>query len=270
MTGPGQRSRGKALAFAVCWLLLPAAHAGEAAPRLEVFAPWCMEKRLRRIVEIFQERRPTTPVRFTTGTPGKLIKAVKGGARPDVYIAMGPSEIEMLDQLGLTVPGSAREILRQTLVLAVGQEARGKVGGLRDLTKADIEAVGMGRPTLTSGRLTREALRKLGVLDAVEPKARTSPLRSLVVGDVPAAVIYEQCCYEEDLFVGVEVPRRGIAVARPLPGELCKPFPAMAVALRKRPAHPAAQAFILSLREKRAQDILHRRGEWSCPICEME
>ena len=94
-------------------------------------------------------------------------------------------------------------------------------------------------------------------------------MRSLVLGDVQAAVLYEECCYDEDLFVGERVPRRGIAVARPLPRALCEPFPVTAVALEARPPHPAAAAFIQALREPRAQDILHRRGEWSCPICEM-
>ena len=242
-----------------------------AAPRpLHVFAPWCMEKRLRRIVELFQEKSPTAPVRFVTGTPGKLIREVKGGQRPDVYIAMGPSEIGVLRSLGLIVPGRAREILKQTLVLAVSARAREKIKELRDLASPDVTAVGIGRPTLTSGQLTRVALRKLGILDAVEPKARTSPLRSLVLGDVQAAVIYEECCYEEDLLVGARASRRGIAAAYPLTEKLCEPFPAMAVAIKTGRAHPAATTFIQVLRERRAQDILRRRGEWSCPICEME
>ena len=239
-----------------------------AADPLRVFAPWCMEKRLRRIVEVFQEQRPTTPVRFTTGTPGLLMSKIKEGGRPDVYIAMGPAEVEVLDSLGLVVRGSAREILSQALVLAVSTEARQSVKELRDLAKKEVTAVGIGQPTLESGRLTRAALRKLGILEAVEPKARTSPLRCLVLGDVQAAVLYEQCVYDEDLHAGVLVTQRGIALAAPLPKELCEPFPAMAVALK--PGHPAATAFIQVLTEKRAQDILHRRGEWSCPICEMK
>ena len=263
----------RTIACAVGLLLLSAVQGGEAVGgtrRLDVFVPWAMEKRLRRIVEIFQEACPTTPVRFTTGTPGLLIKKVKAGARPDVYIAMGPAEVDVLGALGLVVPGSQRELLKQTLVLAVSAEARDKVKGLRDLARRDIEAVGIGRPTLTSGKLTRVALKKAGVLEAVEPKGRTSPLRSLVVGDVAAAVIYEQCCYEEDLFVGAEVPRRGIAAAMRLPPELCEPFPVLAVALRPDAPHPSAGAFLRVLVEKRAQDILLRRGEWSCPICAME
>jgi len=241
---------------------------GPAARPLRVFAPWSMEKRLRRIVEIFQERRPATPVRFTTGTPGQLIGKIKGGERADVYVAMGPAEVEVLESLGLVVDGSAREVLRQTLVLAVSAEARDSVRELRDLAKKEVTAVGIGQPALESGRLARAALAKLGILEAVEPKARKSPLRCLVLGRVQAAVVYEQCVYDEDLHVGELVARRGAAVAKPLPRDLCKPFPVVAVALK--PGHRDAAAFIRVLTEKRAQDILHRRGEWSCPVCKMK
>ncbi|MFW6163195.1 MAG: molybdate ABC transporter substrate-binding protein, partial [Planctomycetota bacterium] len=254
------RRMGSSVRKAVCAMVLggvallgPRAAWGGAPPgSLQVFAPWSLEKRLRRIVEIFQERCPATPVRFTTGTPGQLIKKVKAGARPGVYIAMGPAEIEVLDGLGVTVDGTARPLLEQRLVLAVAEEARERVKTLSDLAKPEIEAAGIGRPVLTSGRRARAALAKAGVLEAVAPKARTSPLRSLIVGDVPAAVIYEECCYEEDLHVGAKVPRRGIAVAIPLPGELCKPFPVIAVALSGEGVHPHARQFIEALTVKRA------------------
>ncbi|MBL7223052.1 MAG: substrate-binding domain-containing protein [Candidatus Brocadiae bacterium] len=247
----------------------PSAMAGTQARPLEVFAPWCMEKRLRRIVEVFQEKRPSTPVRFATGTPGQLIKRVRAGGKPDVYIAMGPCEIEVLQSMGLVDEGSAREILRQTLLLAVSEKAKETVAELRDLAKKEVNSVGMGRPTLTSGRLARAALGKLGILDAVAPKAKTSPLRQLVLGQVQAAVLYEQCCYEEDLHVGKPDLRRDIAAVRPLSRELCEPFPVVAAPLKHGAAHPDAAVFVATLCGKRAQDILHRRGDWSCPICEM-
>jgi len=237
---------------------------------LRVFAPWCMEKRLRRIVEVFQEKRPTTPVRFTTGTPGQLIKRVRAGEKPDVYIAMGPAEIEVLQWMAPGPMGEGVEVLRQTLLLAVSADAGDTVLSLRDLAKREVRSVGMGRPTLTSGRLAQTALRKLGILDVVGPKAKTSPLRQLVLGKVQAAVLYEQCCYEEDLHVGELALRRGIAVATALPKELCEPFPVMAVAFGNERARPDATVFLDTLRGKRAQDILRRHGEGSCPVCEME
>lgn len=232
-----------------------------------MFAPWSLEKRLRRVVEVFQEGCPTTPVRFTTGTPGQLIRRVEAGARPDVYVAMGPAELEVLDQLGVVARGSAREILKQRLMLVVSAGARKTVRELRDLASKEVKAVGIGRPTLTAGRLAWRALNKLGIAEAVKPKARISPLRSLIVGQVQAAVVYEQCAYEEDLHVGDLMLRRGIAFAKPLPEPLCPAFAVSAAALRT--GHPDAAAFIQVLGEERAQDILRRRGPQSCPMCEI-
>ena len=69
------------LVFAVILVLVFLAGMN-AAPRAEVtplrvFAPRCMEKRLRRIAEVFQETHPNTPVCFTTGTPGYLLRKIK-------------------------------------------------------------------------------------------------------------------------------------------------------------------------------------------------
>ena len=260
------------LVFAVILVLVFLAGMN-AAPRAEVtplrvFAPWCMEKRLRRIAEVFQETHPNTPVCFTTGTPGYLLRKIKAGERPGVYIAMGPSDIEALGALGLPVPGTAKDILEQTLLLAVSAEAQEEVKHLRDLAKEDITAAGIGPPAMTSGRLTRVALERLGILETVLPKAKTPPLRALALGQAQASVLYEECCYEEDLLTGRTVLRRGIAAAEPLPKELCEPFPVTAVVLKTTPAHPDAADFISVLIGERGRDILHRRGDWSTPVRE--
>lgn len=78
-------------------------------------------------------------------------------------------------------------------------------------------------------------------------------------------MLYEQCVYNEDLRAGALAVQSGIAWVPPLSQELCEPFPVLAVPLE--PGHPGAAAFIQALTGKRAQDILHRRGEWSCPVC---
>jgi len=57
---------------------------------LTVYAPWSMEMRMRRIFEEFQAAHPEVTFRLETGTPGKLVKRMEAGERPDVYVSMGP------------------------------------------------------------------------------------------------------------------------------------------------------------------------------------
>ena len=166
-----------------------------------------MEKRMRRIFERYQERHPEVTFKLETGTPGSLVKRMKAGERPDVYISAGPVGVDVLREMGIVHEGTEREILRQRLVLICAETMKETIKGIRDLAKKDVRTIGLGRPTLSAGTFSREALQKAGVLEAVEAKAQISPFRSYMAGTVDAAIILEECCYDEDLLLGKVVPR---------------------------------------------------------------
>jgi len=237
---------------------------------LTVFAPWCMEKRLRRVFEKYQQRRPGTTFRLETGTPGSLVKRIKAGERPDVYVSAGPIGIDVLGEMGVVRDGTAREILRQRLILICSEAMKETVKDIRDLAKPQVRAVGLARPTLSAGTFSRKALEKVGVLATVEAKARKSPFASCIVGTVDAAIVLEECCYDEDLLFGEVVPRWDVYIAHPLPETLCPQFPVIAVALRGSAPGDIAAEFINFLTEGEPQDILHRRGPGACPLCDAE
>jgi len=212
--------------------------------------------------------RPGTVFRLETGTPGKLVNRMKAGDRPDVYVSMGPVGIDVLTRMGIVRDGTGREVLRQRMVLICSEAMSGAVTRIEDLAKPEVRKVGLGRPSLSAGTYARVALRKAGVLEVVEPKAQTSPLRSYMKGEVDAAIVLGECCHDEDLVLGRVVPRPGIHVVGPVPESLCPAFAVVAVGI-KGPARPdAADRFIEFLAGPEAQSILRRRGAEACPICD--
>jgi len=229
-----------------------------------------MEKRMRRVFEKYQQRHPTVTFKLETGTPGSLVKRMKAGERPDVFISAGPIGVEVLREMDIVREGSEKEILRQRMILICSEAMKGTIKDIRDLAKSEVRAVGMGRPTLSAGTFSREALQEAGVLEAVQPKAQISPFRSYVVGTVDAAIILEECCYDEDLLLGEIVPRHGVCVVQPLPEALCPPFPVIAVAITGAAPADVAADFVDFLTEEQPQDILHRRGPGACPLCDAE
>ena len=235
---------------------------------LTIYAPWSMEKRLRRIFERFTLEHRNVSFRLQTGTPGRLVGLIRQGARPDVYVSMGPVGVEVLREMGLVREGSAKEILRQHLVLICSEPLKGKVTSLRDLARPDVQAVGMGRPTMSAGAFSRVALGKLGILEAVETKARISPFRSYMKGEVDAAIILEECCFDEDLLLGKVVARQGVNVVQVVPESLCPAFPVVAVAIKGRGHSETAEEFVRFLAEREAQDLLLRKGPGACPVCD--
>ncbi len=237
---------------------------------LTVFAPWSMEKRMRRIFEKYQLQQPNVTFKLETGTPGNLVKRMKAGERPDVYVSAGPVGVEVLRKMGIVREGSEKEILRQRLILVCSDTMQETVKDIRDLARPEVRAVGLGRPTLSAGTFSRKALQEAGVLEAVEAKARLSPLRSYMVGIVDAAIILEECCYDEDLLLGQVVPRRDICVVHPVPEEICPAFPVIAVAVTGSAPADAATGFVNFLTGEAPQDTLHRRGPGACPLCDAE
>ncbi|MFH1853884.1 MAG: substrate-binding domain-containing protein [Candidatus Omnitrophota bacterium] len=238
--------------------------------KLHVFAPWSFETRLRRIIELYEQKSPYTKVTLVLGTPGALIKKIEKSEKPDIYIAMGPNEIEILRELKLTLSGKEKELLKQTLVLIAPYPSPVEINSLSDLIKEEIKTVGIGQPKLTAGLKSRKALEKIGLLEKVDKKSKTSPLKSVIFNEVEAAVAYEQCIYEEDLFKGEPVIRRGLKVIQHLPPDICEPFPIIATPLRTNIVKQKASSdFVNFLCEEKAQNILLKKAPFSCPICEI-
>ncbi len=238
--------------------------------RLAVYAPWSMEKRLRRAFEKFRLEHSEVAFQLQTGTPGRLVNRMKAGERPDVYISMGPVGIDVLTEMGIVRKGSGKEILRQRMILIRSEAMKDTVTRLEDLAKPEVRKVGLGRPSLSAGTFSRQALQKAGILEAVEPKGQVSPLRSYMKGEVDAAIILGECCYDEDLLLGQVVPRQGIHVVGALPESLCPTFPVIAVGIKGAAPTEVADRFIEFLTGPEAQSILRRQGPEACPICDGE
>lgn len=235
---------------------------------VRVFGPWSMEKRLRRIFEKFQAEQPGVDFELVTGTPGSLAERMRAGDVPDVYVSMGPVGLDVLQKEGVIRPGSGGVILKQRMVLVCSEAMKDIVKDVKDLAKGEVRKVGIGRPAMSAGRFARQALAKEGILDVVEAKSQKSPLRSLLKGEVDAAVILGQCCYQEDLLAGKLVPLTGLIVVRHLPDELVPEFPVIAVTTKGTDASEPARRLVEFLSGKVAQAILRREGPGACPVCD--
>ncbi len=223
--------------------------------KLTVFAPWPMELRLRRAFEKYQLTHPNTTFQLQTGKPGPLIKRMKAGDLPDVYISMGPVGVETIRELGFVREGTEREILSQRVIVVCSDAMKDTVKSVQDLAKPEVSVIAMPPPSLSAGVYSHQALEELGLLQIVLAKERISPYSLFIKGEVDVAIMYEECVYEEDLLPEGRVPRRTINVVEPLGS----PFPVIAVAVKGEGAPEVAQEFINFLTEPEAQRILKRR-----------
>jgi molybdate transport system substrate-binding protein len=237
---------------------------------IRVLAPWSMEKRMRRIFERFQIQNPGVTFELRTGTPSRLAKRLREGYAADISISMGPVGLELMQQEGLIQPGTGRTILTQGMVLICSEEIKDILKDVKDLAKPEVKRVGVARPTMSAGTFARGALEKAGILEIVEAKSHRSPLRSLLKDEVDAGIIFEQCCYQEDLVAGRLVPQSGVTVVKHIPDELVPRFPIIAIAVKGKEAPQPVHHFVDYLADKEAQEILLRIGPEACPVCDGE
>ena len=243
------------LGFGVCALI--AAAIPSRPPeivQLKILAPWSFELRIRRVFEDYERQHPLTQFVLVTGMPGKLMKFMKEFPDGDVYVAMGPAELEQLRKMGRLKNGLCEPLVTQHIALVRPARRKGAEGtfvvrSIQDLARPEVKSVGLGRPTATAGTVARKLLQKAGILDKVEPKGRKAPLFRAFVGQVAAAFVYEECLFEETKINGQRPMRPGVEMIK-LFDEPDAAFDVIAVQLDCARHPEAARDFIHFLKKQ--------------------
>ena len=169
------------------------------------------------LLEAFQ-RETGHSIKFDYGTAGQILGKLKDGARPDVVVITGPVIADM-EKAGTVAAGSVTPLARTGM----------GVGVLEGASAPDISTVDAFRRALlaaravayidpvaggTSGKHFAGVLQKLGIAEAIAPKA------VLVPGGYAAERVAKG---EADLVVhqiSEILPVKGVKLVGPLPAEL--------------------------------------------------
>ena len=133
-------------------------------------------------------------VTVSAASSGMLAQQIRGGARPNLYLAAHPEWVDALADEGLV--SEARELLGNRLVIVLPTNAeRGQIEP-EALADAAFSRIALGDPEVVpAGRYARDALVSQGLWDAVEPKViPTADVRQALLyverGEVDAGVVY--------------------------------------------------------------------------------
>jgi molybdate transport system substrate-binding protein len=196
--------------------LLFAAHSAIAA-EISVLCAGAARGSIVPLIEPFQ-RETGHVIRFDYGTAGQIQQKLKEGARPDVVIVT-PAVLAELEKAGTVAAGTTVTLARTGM----------GVGGAEGAPKPDISSVDAFRRALlaaravayidpaaggTSGKYFAGVLEKLGIAEAIRPKA------VLVPGGYAAERVAKG---EADLVVhqiSEILPVKGVVLVGPLPAEI--------------------------------------------------
>ena len=191
-----------------CWLeygvlatifALGTGFAARPAPRqanLTVSAAISMKASLDEVQRDFMAANPSIMIACNYGASGTLQQQIEQGAPVDVYISASPKQMDELENKGLLLPGTRKNLLRNEIVLVVPTRFSSDASSFQDLARPDVKQIAMGEPTtVPAGEYAKEVLTYIGIYGAVQPKAVLAKdvrqvLTYVETGNVDAGIVY--------------------------------------------------------------------------------
>lgn len=143
-------------------LLICGCGKAETKGTISVFAASSLNRALEEIIENYKEINPEVKIHTNYDSSGTLMTQIaEGGAECDIFFSASEKQIDALEEAGLTVSETEKDILKNKLCVVTYKGSNTKVTGLRDLNRASSLAIaGEGVP---AGDYTRKALTNIGI-----------------------------------------------------------------------------------------------------------
>ncbi len=192
-----------------------------------VFAPCGMTGPVNVAAALFRASHPEIRLEIVFDNANILVKRVRKGERPDVFISPGELEMKQLSDEKFIDPVTVTDFGSLDLVLFAATKTKG-LKQLSDVTGPEVKYISMGDPKYNSiGFYGQKALQSLGLWDKLQSKLvlREMPLEAVKAvseGQVDAGVTYLTCPLEtapekaskSDLRIVAKFPRESYPPVR--------------------------------------------------------
>lgn len=213
-----------------------------------------LQNALEEIKPLYEGANPGVTLTFTFGASGSLQEQIEQGAPVDVFMSAALKQMSKLEEEGLILDGSKKELLENKVVLIVPNDSKLAITSFEDITKAKM--IGLGDPaSVPVGQYAEEVFTSLGNLEEVKKKATygkdvTEVLTWVATGNVDAGVVYAtDAKSSKDVKVVAKAPEGSVSKAI---------YPAAVVKASKIP--DAAKAFVDYLAADEAMKIFENYG----------
>lgn len=162
---------------------------------LTVSAAVSLKDALEAVQVSFAKERPNISLRYNLGASGTLQQQIEQGAPVDIYISASPDQMDALEKQSLLLPGTRRNLLRNTMVLIVPAGALA-IPDFQALLNPQIRVVALGEPqAVPAGKYAQEILRHFGLYERLTPKLVFAKdvrqvLTYVATGNADAGLVY--------------------------------------------------------------------------------
>ncbi len=247
--------------LAVCALSLLLALAptglGRAAEETELYvlAAASLTDVMAQIGEAYRETAPDVRLTFVFDSSGTLQSQIEAGAPADIFVSAAQKQMNALEEEGLIVKESRRDLLVNSVVLIVPADSEAAISSFEDVEDEKVKMVAIGDESVPVGQYTQAIYEHLGLWEAVKAKANLgSNVRAVLAwvesGDVDCGVVYATDAASTD--------RVRVVAQAPEGSHQPVIYPAAVVAATQRAE--AAQAFLSYLAGPEARALFEAAG----------
>ena len=212
------------------------------------------------IAAAFHEAGNPSPT-LVFGASGSLARQIEHGAPYDVFASADEVLVKRLIEQGLIAADSLATYAEGVLALAVstpdwpaGSDATLDATALRLLLRPRFRVIAIANPALAPyGNAAREALRRSGLWDALQPR--------IVYGDnVRQVLTYLETGNAEAALLAASLLHEAQGNWRPIAGSLHRPIRQTVGVLARSPRARQARRFVAFLFREQSRAILRRYG----------
>lgn len=243
------------LALAISTYAFGAASAQNKPSSITVSAAASLKDALDAITPAFAKEYPNVRIHYNLGASGTLQQQIQQGAPVDVYISASPAQMDSLDKQGLLLPGTRRNLLRNTLVLIV-PSGSSQISNFKDLLEPSVKTVAIGEPrTVPAGKYAQEVLTHFGLYQLLAPKLVLAKdvrqvLTYVASGNADAGIVYA---------TDAKITNQ-VKITATAPQDSHAPIVYPVAALKDTKNVEAAKAFVAFLNSPAARSIFEKFG----------
>jgi len=160
---------------------------------------------------LYKAANPDVTLTFTFGSSGTLQQQIEQGAPVDVFMSAALKQMKALEDGGLILTDTKKELLENKIVLIVPKDSDLEITSFEDILKAPV--IALGEPSsVPVGQYSEEVFTYLGILDKVMEKVTygkdvTEVLTWVATGNADAGVVYAtDAKSSDDVTVVAEAP----------------------------------------------------------------
>lgn len=165
------------------------------ATNLTISAAASLKDALQEIQPLYSQQKSNVSLTYNYGASGSLQRQLEQGAPVDIFISAAKKQMDALEQKGLLLDGTRKNLLKNQIVLIEPQKAT-TVTDFKDLTSDRVKKIALGEPkSVPAGQYAEQVLTSLKILDKIKSKVvYANDVRQVLnfveTGNADAGIVY--------------------------------------------------------------------------------